>query len=61
MLRCITYNVEYAGRDAGVIFDERWAAFQKTKAAITHVGELLRSCLLSPQASSCFRLSVVPK
>ncbi|KIM87906.1 hypothetical protein PILCRDRAFT_95660 [Piloderma croceum F 1598] len=37
------------GREAGAISDERWAAFQKTKAVITHVDELLRSCSLSPQ------------
>ncbi|KIM75217.1 hypothetical protein PILCRDRAFT_827463 [Piloderma croceum F 1598] len=49
LLRCITYSVEYAGREAGAISDERWAAFQKTKTVITHVGELLRSCSLSPQ------------
>ena len=39
----------FVGYQAGVISSERWASFQKTKEAITHAGELLRSLLLSPQ------------
>jgi len=37
------------GREAGIVSDERWALFEKTKSAITRASELLHSLSLSPQ------------
>jgi tRNA U34 5-carboxymethylaminomethyl modifying enzyme MnmG/GidA len=40
------------GRTAGIVSDERWSAFQKTKTEIEEVLTLLKSVALSPQVAS---------
>lgn len=36
-------------REVGVICDDRWAEFQRTKSTMERAVELLESCVLSPQ------------
>src|SRR5882762_3793085 len=50
-------NAHSVGYTAGVISNERWTSFQKTKADLTHVTELLRSFSLSPQVRRVCRPS----
>jgi len=48
------------GHKCGVISNERWESFQKTKADIIRVEELLRSFLLSPHGWIAYGFNVRP-
>ena len=45
----LTGNGGLLGRKAGVISDERWSAFNKTRTTMADATERLKSLVLSPQ------------
>ena len=47
----LTGNGGLLGREAGVISDERWSAFNKTRTTMTDATARLKSFVLSPQVT----------
>lgn len=50
----LTGNGGLLGREAGVISDERWSAFNETRTTMADVMGRLRSLVLSPQVTKFF-------